>query len=81
MGGRVVTNENFCRVWCGAHQDGHGIPEVAHRLGINYAQTYSQFDRLKKAGVNLPYLFGQRPRLRAKIKALNDLIQKEMGGV
>lgn len=80
MGGRIVTDETFCRAWCSARQEGIGIPEIAHRLGIGYRSAYAQFDRLKKAGVGLPYLFGQRPRISPKIKALNDLIIKEMGG-
>lgn len=75
----AMENDAFVRAWCEAHKEGLGITELAERLGIGYCATYRQHDRLRKAGVELPWLFGQRPRVSPKVKKLNAIVHLMRG--
>lgn len=75
----AMENDAFVRAWCEAHKEGLGITELAERLGIGYCATYRQHDRLRKAGVELPWLFGQRPRVSHKVRMLNEIVMEMKG--
>ena len=75
----IMENDAFVRAWCEAHSEGLGVTELAERLGISYAATYRQHDRLRKAGVELPWLFGQRPRVSRKVLVLNEIVSEMKG--
>jgi len=75
----IMEHDAFVREWCKAHQEGIGITELADRLGMGYGATYRIHDRLRKAGVELPWLFGQRPRVSPKVKKLNAIVHQMRG--
>lgn len=72
-----VSDEQLVRAWCAAFKAGTGILEISEKLGINYKDLYRRFAGLRQIGVELPYLFGQRPRSLDKAKKLNAIIKAE----
>lgn len=75
----MMENDAFVRAWCRAHQEGIGITELAERLGMGYGETYRIHDRLRKSGVELPWLFGQRPRVSPMVSKLNAIVHQMRG--
>lgn len=75
----MMENDAFVRAWCRAHQEGIGISELAERLGMGYGATYRIHDRLRKSGVELPWLFGQRPRVSPMVSKLNAIVHQMRG--
>ena len=75
----MMENDAFVRAWCRAHQEGIGITELAERLGMGYGATYRIHDRLRKSGVELPWLFGQRPRVSPMVLKLNAIVHQMRG--
>lgn len=75
----MMENDAFVKAWCRAHQEGIGISELAERLGMGYGATYRIHDRLRKSGVELPWLFGQRPRVSPMVSKLNAIVHQMRG--
>lgn len=73
-----LADEEFVSAWCEAHRNGAGVVDLAGRLGLDYQRTYKQADRLRKAGVALPFLFGQRPRVSPKVARLNEVVKEAL---
>ena len=69
MAKKKVTNEKFVEAWMVSAD----VKEVAERIGLTTASVYNKSNRLRKAGVKLPYLgYG-----RINVDALNAIITKE----